>query len=159
MYLGHLLWETSSWSESAELLAWRTESSTSGLGSFREQSSPGSWFSRVSGACPYCGCRKKSSRLDRAPKLPDSVRLISWESFLMTLLSIDPEMWVIYSSVIPEQMCSLTDCSQHFPVFPMKQQLTFAWSSVLPLFCGRKKTNNKENWIRFFIGLWFETRR
>ena len=48
-----------------------------------------------------CGLRRNSSSLDKTPKMRDSVRLNSWESFSMTLPSIFSETWVIYSSAIP----------------------------------------------------------
>ena len=44
---------------------------------------------------------KNSSSLDKAPKMRDSVRLNSLESFLMTIPSISSETWEMYSSAIP----------------------------------------------------------
>ena len=82
---------------------------TSGWGSSGERSSFGSWFStfvfrNVPGTVPecvrICGFKRNSSNLDRAPKMRDSVRLNSWESFLVTLPSIFSETRVIYSSLI-----------------------------------------------------------
>ena len=48
-----------------------------------------------------CGFRRKSSGLDKAPKIPDSVRLNSFEIFLVTLPSISSETWVMYYSATP----------------------------------------------------------
>ena len=47
-----------------------------------------------------CGLRRNSSSLHKAPKMRDSVRLNSWESFLVNLPSIFLETWVMYSSPI-----------------------------------------------------------
>ena len=47
------------------------------------------------------GFRRISSRLDRAPKTRDCLRLSSWYSFSVTVPSISYETWVMYSSVIP----------------------------------------------------------
>ena len=43
-----------------------------------------------------CGFRRNSSCFDRAPKIRDSVRLNSFESFLVTLPSISSETWEMY---------------------------------------------------------------
>ena len=48
-----------------------------------------------------CGFKRKSSNLDRAPKMRDSVLLKSWDSFFVTLPSISWGTCAIYSSVIP----------------------------------------------------------
>ena len=50
---------------------------------------------------PTCAFRKSSSSLGNSPKMRYSVRLNSRDSLLVTLLSIFPEPWVMYSSVIP----------------------------------------------------------
>ena len=47
-----------------------------------------------------CWFKRNSSNLDRAPKMRDSVRLKSWDSFLVTLPSICLETCVVYSSLI-----------------------------------------------------------
>ena len=47
-----------------------------------------------------CGFRRKSSSSDKAPKKRDSVRLNSFESFLVTLPSISSETWEMYSWAI-----------------------------------------------------------
>ena len=97
-------------SESVRLLARQAENSTSGWGSFWERSPLGSWFSmsafrNVPGKVPenlrICGFKRKSSYLDSAPKMRDSVLLNSWDSYLVTLPSISWETWAIKSSVIP----------------------------------------------------------
>ena len=105
-----LLREVSSWFEPAEELAWQTENSTSGKRSFKEQSPVSSRFSEslfrdIPGTNPEqvrtCGFRRNSSSFDKAPKIRDSVRLNSWDSFLVTLSSISSDTKVMYSSVIP----------------------------------------------------------
>ena len=87
------------------------ENSTSRWGSFCERSPLGSCFStsvyrNVPGTVPenvrICGFKRKSSDIDRAPKIRDSILLNSWDNFLVTLPSIFPETCVIFSSVIPE---------------------------------------------------------
>ena len=64
-----------------------------------------SLFRVVPGTVPQhvrtCRFTRKSSSLDRAPKIRDSVRLNSWDSFLLTSPSISSETWVMYYSVIP----------------------------------------------------------
>ena len=104
------LWCVSSWSESFELLVRQAEYTTSGQGSFKERSPKGSRFSvllllDVPGTAAEqvrtCGFRTNSSSLDKATKMRDSVRLNSWEIFLVTLPSISSENWVMYSSVNP----------------------------------------------------------
>ena len=88
---------------------WLRKMPASGWGSLWESSSFVPWFStfvfwNVSRTVPVCvricGFRRNSSNLDRAPKMRDSVRLNSWDSFLVTLLSISSETCVIYSSFI-----------------------------------------------------------
>ena len=80
-----------------------------GWGSLWELSSFVPWFSKfvfrnVPGTVPECVCicgfKRSLSNLDRAPKMRDIVLLNSWDSFLVTLLSISSETWVIYSSLI-----------------------------------------------------------
>ena len=43
-----------------------------------------------------CGLRRNSSSLEKAPKICGSVRLNSFESFLVTLRSISSETWEMY---------------------------------------------------------------
>ena len=80
-----------------------------GMGWVWEQSIIGSQFSAsllldIPGMVPervhYRVLNRKMSNLDRAPKMPDTVLLIYWDSFLVTLPSISSETWVVYSSVI-----------------------------------------------------------
>ena len=109
-YYLRFLWCVSSCSESFRLLVWRAENTTSGQGTFRERTPVGSRFSEllfldVPGTATEqvrtCGFRRNSSSLDKEPKMRDSVRLHSWESFSVTLPSISSESWVMYSSAIP----------------------------------------------------------
>ena len=105
--LGHLiLWGHSStsalfwWPESWE------EYTTSGQGSFRGRSQLSSRFSEllfldVPGTAMEhvrtCGFRRNSSSSDKAPKIQDSVRLKSFENFLVTLPLISSETWEVYT--------------------------------------------------------------
>ena len=88
---------------------WLRKRPTSGWGSLWDSSSLVRWFSTfvfryVPGTVPECVriCRFKrsSSNLEREPKMPDSVLLNSWVSFLVTRPSISSETCVIYSSLI-----------------------------------------------------------
>ena len=81
----------------------------SGWGSLWESSSFVPWFStfvfqNVPGTVPecvrVCWFKRNSFNLDRAPKMRESVRLNSWDSFLVTLLSISSVTCVIHSSLI-----------------------------------------------------------
>ena len=99
----------SSTSELFRLPEWWEEILASGQGSSRERSPVGSRFSEllfldVPGTATEqvrtCGFRRKSSSLDRAPKIRDSVRLNSFERFLVTLPSISSESWGMYSWAI-----------------------------------------------------------
>ena len=47
-----------------------------------------------------CWFERNSSKLDRASDMRDSIRLNSWDSFLVILPSISSETCVIYSSLI-----------------------------------------------------------
>ena len=100
------MWWISSSPESFRLLEWQAENNASGQGSSTESSpvvflffeplfldAPG----RATGNIRTCGLRRNSSSLDKAPKMPDSVRLNSLERFSLTLSSISPEAWEIYS--------------------------------------------------------------
>ena len=99
---------SSSWSgplpRSDDTKLWPRRRPRQGL--FREWSPVGSRFSEllfldVPGTATEqvrtCGFRRNSSSLDRAPKIRDSVRLNSFESFLVTLPSISSETWEMYS--------------------------------------------------------------
>ena len=90
-------------------VVWPQKMSASGWGSLWESSSFVPWFStfvfrNIPGTVLECVCicwfERNSSNLDRAPKMRDSVRLNSWDSFLVTLPSISSESCVIYSSLI-----------------------------------------------------------
>ena len=105
------MWFVSPWSDSVRLMVRQAENYTSGQGSFREQSSVGSRFSELlfldvlgtaTEQVQTCGLRSNSSSLDKAPKIRASIRLKSWESFLVTLPSISSETWVMHSSAIGE---------------------------------------------------------
>ena len=85
-----IMWWDSSSSELFGLPEWWEENTTSGQGSFKERSPVGFQFSEssfldVPGTATEqvrtCGFRRNSSSLDKAPKIRDSVRLNSFESF------------------------------------------------------------------------------
>ena len=98
----------------------------------------GSWFSafvfrNVPGTVPervrICGFQRKSSNLDRAPKMRESVLLNSWDSFLVTLPSISSEKCVIYSSL------SLgTDVFPDWPFLGCSSCVSFVTAANFPLF-------------------------
>ena len=90
-------------------VVWPRKMPASGWGSLWESSSfvprfstfvfrnvPGSVLECV---C-ICGFERNSSNLDRASEMRDSIRLNSWDSFLVILPSISSETRVIYSSLI-----------------------------------------------------------
>ena len=90
-------------------VVWPRKLPASGWGFFWESSSFVPWFStfvfrNVPGTVPecvvICWFKRNSSNLDRAPKMRDSVRLNSWDSFLLTLPSVSSETCLIYSSLI-----------------------------------------------------------
>ena len=90
-------------------VVWLRKRPASGWRSLWESSSFVPWlstfvFRNVSGTVPecirICWFRKNSSNLDRARKMRDFVRLSSWDSFLVTLLSISSETCVICSTLI-----------------------------------------------------------
>ena len=77
-----------------------------------------------------CGLRRNSSSSDKAPRIRDSVRPNSWNSFSVTLLSISSETWAMYTSVIPgvNVFCLAVPCNF----------LCFSWNSgKLPLISQR----------------------
>ena len=75
-----------------------------------------------------CGLERNSSNLDRAPKIRDSVLLKSWDTFLVTVLSIYSETCVIYSPVFPG-----TDVFCEW-LFPMIFCVSFETAANLRLF-------------------------
>ena len=84
------LWRYSSTSELFRLPEWLEETIASGQGSFGERSPLGSRFpeslfldvpGKATEQVRTCGFRRNSSSWDRAPKIRDSVRLNSFESF------------------------------------------------------------------------------
>ena len=79
-----------------------------------------------------CGFRRNSSSFDKAPKIRDSVRLNSFESFLVTLPSIFEKPGRCIHEPFLDQVCSVTDCSLYFQVFLPKLPLIFSYSSKLP---------------------------
>ena len=106
---GWILWGYSSTSELFRLPEWWEEILASGRGSFGERSPLGSRFPEslflvVPGTATEqvrtCGFRRNASSLDRSPKIRDSVRLNSFESFLITLPSISSETCETYSWAI-----------------------------------------------------------
>ena len=103
------MWLSCSTSGPEFCVIWLRKMPASGWGSLWESSSFVPWFitlvfRNVPGTVPECvrisWCKRNSSNLDRAPKMRDSVRLNSWDSFLVTLPSISSETCVIYSSLI-----------------------------------------------------------
>ena len=104
------LWCASSWSESFRLLVWQAETTNSEQGLFRERTPVCSGFSEllfleVPGTTTEevqdFGFRRNLSSLDKAHKMRNFVRLVSWGSFLVTLPSTSSEIWVMYFSAIP----------------------------------------------------------
>ena len=90
-------------------VVWPWKMPASGWGSLWESSSFVPWFStfvfrNVLGTVLECVCicwfERNSSNLDRASEMRDSIRLNSWDSFLVILPSISSETCVIYSSLI-----------------------------------------------------------
>ena len=157
-----LLWEVSSRSESAAVLAWRTKNSTLGLGSFRERSPVGSRFSEslfrdvpgtvLEQVCT-CGFRRNSSSFDKAPKIRDSVRLNSWASFLVNLPSISSDTWVMYSSVIPR---TNVFCDWPFLALfcvSLETAANFRLFHTVAIMWNGEKLNSFEDWIWVFYFL------
>ena len=104
------MWWVFSCSESFRLLEWQAENLALGQGPSREQYPVGSRFSEllflyVPGTATEqvrtCGFRRKTSSLDKALEIHQSVQLNSREVFSRTISSISWEIWVIYSSTIP----------------------------------------------------------
>ena len=103
------MWGYSSNSELYRFPEWWEEILASGLGSFGERSTLGSRFPEspflvatwtATEQVRTCGFRRNSSSFDRAPKIRDSVRLNSFESFLVTLPLISSETSEMYSWAI-----------------------------------------------------------
>ena len=117
------LWAYSSTSELLRLPERWEEIIASGHGSFGEWSPLGSrlpelLFLVVPGTAteqvPTCGFRRNSSNLDKAPEIRDSVRLRSFETFLVLVSSISSETWDMYSWAISG---STVFCNWLFLVF------------------------------------------
>ena len=101
------LWGPTSWPEFC--VVWLRKRPASGWGSLMESSSFVPWFStfvfrNVPGTVLECVCicwfERNSSNLDKAFEMRDSIRLNSWDSFLVILPSISSETCEIYSSLI-----------------------------------------------------------
>ena len=104
-----ILWGYSSTSQLFRFKKWWEETIASGQGSSGERSPLGSRFLEslflgVPGTATEqvrsCGFRRISSSLDRTPKIRNSDRLISFESFFVTLISISSETLEMYSWAI-----------------------------------------------------------
>ena len=154
-----LPWWASSCSESFRLLVWQAENAISGQGLSRERSPVGSRFSEllfldVPGTATEqvraCGFRRNSSSLDKAPKMRDSARLNSWESFLVTLPSNSSETWVMYSSAIPGLSVF---CDWLFLVFSsasLETAANFLWLPKVSMTLREKPCQLRRlNWMLF----------
>ena len=117
------LWSVFSCSESFRLLKWLVENTALEQGSPRERSPVGSRFSEslfldVAGTATdqvrTCGFRKKSPSLDKAPKMRDTVRLNSSESFQLPSLQSLQKPGRCTLEPFPVQVCFATDCSLYF---------------------------------------------
>ena len=93
-----------------------TEDPTSGWRSFWERSQFSSWLSTtvlrnaletVAEIVCFCGFRRISSKLDRAPKMRDFVLLNNWDNFSVTLPSFSTETCGKYSSLTLREDVSL----------------------------------------------------
>ena len=102
-----------------------------------------------------CGFRIYSSNSNRTTKMSDSVRLISSDSFLVTLSSISSEIWVIYSSLITGTnvlcdwvfltlSCDSLDTAANFRLF-------------LSIIIISKKREVQQLWIKYY--LWMNSRQ
>ena len=152
-YLGLLRWASTS-SEPFRLPEWWVENTYLGQGSPRERSPKGSRFSEslfldVPGTATEqfraCGFKINSSSLDKAPKMRDSIRLNSFECFLVTLPSFSSETWEILSWAISG---SNVFCSLNFQVFLSELPLIFSYFSKLKWYCGRSFVSY-EKWVIF----------
>ena len=132
----------------------------SGWGSLWESSSFVPWFSRfvfrnvpgtVSECVRICWFKRNSSNLDRAPNMRDSVRLNSWDSFLVTLPSISSETSVIYSSLILG-----TDVFRDWPFLGCSSCVSLVTAANFRLFLNvfifeGKMLRSYEDWISFHL--------
>ena len=136
---------------------WLRKMPASGWGSLWELPSFVPWFSTfvflgVPGTVPecvrICWFKRNSFNLDRAPKIWDSVRLNSWDSFLVTLPSISSETCVICSSLIVG-----TDVFRDWPFLGCSScvsLVTAANFSMLPSFWRENATQLwRVNWFLF----------
>ena len=144
-------------------VVWPRKMPASGWWSLWESSSFVPWFSTpvfrnvpgtVLECVVICWLKTNSSNLDRAPKMRDSVRPNSWDSFLVTLPSIVSENCVIYSSLILG-----TDVFRDWPFLEISscvslvtcngRQLSFV-SQRCHLFEG-KMIRSYEDWIILYL--------
>ena len=148
------MWGASSESESIAWRDWQTKGPTSGWGSSWERSSFDSWFStfvfhNLPGTATEqvgtCGFRRNSSTIDKAHKTHDSVLLNSLENFFVTLPSISPETWEMYSWV-----CFVTDCSLCFQVLVSKLPIISSFFAKLPRI-WEKNFVSCEDWKDFYF--------
>ena len=151
------MWYVSSCSESFRLPEWQAKNTALWQGSSRERSPVGFRFSEllfldVPGTATEqvrtCGFRKKSSSSDKAPKMRDSVRLNSLESFWLPFLQFLQKPGRCTLQPSPDRLCFVTDCPMHFLMFHSKLPLIFSYSSLLPWF-WRKSLVSCEEWIDF----------
>ena len=136
-------------SGSAFCVVWLRKMPASGWGSLWESSSFVLWFStflfrNVPGTVPecvrICGFKNTSSNLDRAPKMRDSVLLNSWDSFLVTLLSISSEIII---PVAPHRLHSLRSFDRFVPLSDER-----AWI-LSDNISGTNRSNERSEWSRW----------
>ena len=139
---------------------WKTEGPTSGCRSSWERPPFCSWFStfvfwNIPGTIPecvrICGFKRNSSNLDRAPKMRESVLLISWDSFLVTPPSISYEVCVIYSSIPGTDVFhdwSFLGCSS---CVSLATAAKFGFILNVAIFLKGKMRRSYEDWISFFL--------
>ena len=119
----------------------------------------GSWFSEllirdVPGTVPEqvrtCGFRIISKSFYKAPEVHDSVRLVFWDSFLVTLPSISSDIRVMYFSVIPETNVFCDWLFLAFFCVSLDTAANFLLSLSVSKMRKREKLNSFEHWIRIF---------
>ena len=156
-----ILWQVSSWSESAEFLVRLVENSNSWWGSFWEQSPVISQFSKslfwdvlrtVPEHVRTCGFRRKLSGLDRVPIIRDSVPLNCWDTFLVIQPSISSKTRVMYSSVIPGMFSDWLFLA--FSCVSLGKAAKFRFFLEFPLLWKREKLKNCEDWFDFLFAEW-----
>ena len=139
-------------------VVWPRKMPASGWGSLWESSSFVPWFSTfvfrnvpgtVSECVRICWFKRNSSNLDRAPKMRDSVRLNSWDNFLVTLPPICSETCVIYSSLILG-----TDVFRDWPFLGFSSCVFLVTAANFRLFLNvaifwREMLRSYEDWISF----------